>query len=79
MIAARVVACALLSVAALGGSEACAGTDADLLRALHEKVIRAHQRGTVELLLEDEAEAPDYVVASRGEVTRPSLAERRAH
>lgn len=75
---ARVVACALLSVAALSGLAAAAGTDTQLLRELHEKVMRAHRQGAVELLLEDEAEAPDYVVASRGEITRPSLAERRA-
>jgi len=50
-------------------------TDLDLLRALHEKVIRAHRQNDVELLLEDEA--ADYVVANRGEVTRPSLDERR--
>jgi hypothetical protein len=51
------------------------GTDLDLLRALHEKVIRAHRQSDVELLLEDEA--ADYVVANRGEVTRPTLDERR--
>ncbi len=50
--------------------------DHDVLRALHEKVIRAHRQSNVEILLEDEA--VDYVVANRGEVTRPSLDERRA-
>jgi hypothetical protein len=49
--------------------------DADRLRALHEKVMEAHREGNVELLLEDEA--TDCVVAGRGEVTRPSLDERR--
>jgi len=48
----------------------------DLLRALHEKVMRAHRESDVELLLEDEA--ADYVVANRGEVSRPTLEERRA-
>ena len=50
-------------------------SDIDRLRALHEKVIRAHRQSNVELILEDEA--PDYVIANRGEVTRPTLEERR--
>ena len=50
--------------------------DVEQLRALHEKVVRAHLTGNVELLLEDEA--ADYVVAGRGEIIRPSLDERRA-
>lgn len=49
--------------------------DRDLLRALHEKVILAHRQSNVEAILEDEA--ADYVVANRGEVTRPTLEERR--
>ena len=53
-----------------------AATDAERLMALHEKVMRAHQLNSVELLLEDEA--ADYVVASRGEVSKPSIADRRA-
>lgn len=42
---------------------------------LHEKAIRAHQESNIELLLEDDAN--DYVVANRGEVTRPTRADRR--
>ena len=57
------------------GSVGFAGSDVDLLRALHEKVIRAHQQSNAKLLLEDEA--ADYVLANRGEVTHPSLDERR--
>jgi hypothetical protein len=49
--------------------------DRDLLRALHEKVILAHRQSNVETILEDEG--ADYVVANRGEVTRPTLEERR--
>lgn len=56
-------------------SVAFARSDIDRLSELHEKVIRAHQQSKVSLLLEDEA--ADYVVANRGEVTRPSLDERR--
>ena len=60
---------------AQGASTAVAATDVDVLRGLHEKVIRAHRQSDVELLLEDEA--VDYVVANRGEVTHPTLDERR--
>lgn len=45
------------------------------LRALHEKVMRAHRESDVEVLLEDEA--ADYVVANRGEITRPTIPQRR--
>jgi hypothetical protein len=50
-------------------------TDSDQLRALHEKVIQAHRQSNVDVLLEDES--ADYVVAGRGEVTHPTLDERR--
>jgi len=53
-----------------------ANTDADLLRALHEKVLRAHRQGNAELIVEDEA--PDYVQGNRGEIKRPTLQERSA-
>jgi Domain of unknown function (DUF4440) len=72
---------ATLAVVWLGAqaaaSPAPAPTDADLLRALHEKVMRAHQQSKVDLLLEDEA--PDTVFVGRGDVTRPTLEERRTH
>jgi hypothetical protein len=45
------------------------------LRGLHEKVMRAHRESNVEILLEDEA--ADYVVANRGEITRPTIQQRR--
>jgi pimeloyl-ACP methyl ester carboxylesterase len=50
-------------------------SDRNALLALHERVIRAHLESDVEMLLADEA--ADYVVANRGEVTRPTLEERR--
>ena len=53
-----------------------AADDVGMLRALHDKVIRAHRESDVELLLEDEP--ADSVIANRGEVTRPTLDERRA-
>jgi hypothetical protein len=53
-----------------------AADDTGLLRALHEKVMRAHLESNVEMLLEDES--AEYVVASQGEISRPTVAERRA-
>ena len=50
--------------------------DAARLLELHGKVIRAHFERKPELLMEDEAEV--NVVANRGEITRPTLPERRA-
>jgi hypothetical protein len=58
------------------GQPAAAGpTDAEQLLALHAAVMQAHRDGDVEALLADES--ADYVVASRGEISRPTLAERR--
>ncbi len=65
----------VVAAIAVGAASAWAETDAQRLSALHEKVMRAHRQSNVELLLEDEAQ--EYVVASRGEITHPSLAERR--
>jgi hypothetical protein len=50
-------------------------TDRHRLAALHEKVILAHRQSNVETMLEDEA--ADYIVANRGEITHPTLEERR--
>lgn len=74
--ATRIVVCVAVTWWTLWGPVVLAATDSDQLRELHGKVIRAHLQNDVELLLEDEA--ADYVVAGRGEITRPSLAERRA-
>ena len=46
------------------------------LLALHEEVMRAHRESNADLLLR--SEAPDYVSANRGQVTRPTLEARRA-
>ena len=72
----RIPACAAVVPATLFAHLAGAGADVERLRMLHGKAIRAHQQSNIELLLEDDAE--DYVVANRGEVTRPTRAERRA-
>src|SRR5262245_35914200 len=51
-----------------------AGDRARLL-ALHEEAMEAHRKSDVELLLRgDDA---DFVLASRGEISRPSLDQRR--
>jgi hypothetical protein len=74
-VAARIHASLAVTLAIGFTCRASAATDADLLKGLHENVIRAHLQGNVELLLEDEAS--DYVLASLGTVTRPTLEERR--
>jgi hypothetical protein len=65
----------LLLVATFGAGSTWAATDVEALRALHEKVMEAHRQSNVELLLEDES--ADYTVASRGELLRPTIAQRR--
>jgi hypothetical protein len=51
-------------------------SDVEMLRSLHAKTMRAHKDSDAALLLADQA--PDMVIVNRGEVTRPSLEERRA-
>ena len=46
------------------------------LLALHEEAMRAHRESNADLLLG--AEAPDSVSANRGQITQPTLEERRA-
>jgi hypothetical protein len=50
------------------------GDRASLL-ALHEQAMEAHRKGAAELLLQ--ADAEDFVLASRGEISRPTLEQRR--
>src|SRR5215212_7792310 len=66
------VAAALMSCAAT--SIRSSGDRAHLL-ALHEQAMEAHRKNDVELLLQ--ADAEDFVLASRGEISRPSLEQRR--
>lgn len=66
------VAAALMSCAAVPVDTA--GDRARLL-ALHEQAMEAHRKSDVELLLQ--ADADDFVLASRGEISRPSLEQRR--
>src|SRR5688572_15857001 len=50
-------------------------SDRARLLALHEEAMEAHRKGDVELLLR--ADAEDFVLGSRGEISRPSLEQRR--
>ena len=52
------------------------GDDTARLLALHAEVMKAHRLGNVELILR--AESQDYVVANRGEISRPTVEQRRA-
>jgi hypothetical protein len=53
-----------------------AASDVDLLRALHDKTMRAHKESNAGMLVEDQA--ADMVIVNRGAVARPTLEERRA-
>ena len=46
------------------------------LLALHEEVMRAHRESNADLLMR--SEAPESVSANRGQITQPTLEERRA-
>ena len=65
----------VLFVLGLVNTASAAPSDDELLRALHAKVMRAHLESRIAILMEDEA--PDYVVANRGAISRPTLDERR--
>jgi hypothetical protein len=52
-----------------------APSDAEQLLALHEEILRAHRESNIDVLLA--AEEDDYVVANRGEITRPDRKTRR--
>jgi hypothetical protein len=73
----------LFAVALAMASAGCATTSPDsrasdvqeLLR-LHEQAMQAHRESSIDLLLA--AEGDEYVIASRGEVSKPGLAARKA-
>jgi hypothetical protein len=76
----RLASPALVAFVLLAGATgALAGpapaSDADELRALHAKVMRAHRESKIDILMEDEA--PDYVIANRGKISGPTLDQRR--
>lgn len=51
------------------------GGDREQLLALHEQAMEAHRRNDIDMLLKPEA--ADFLLASRGEVSRPTLEQRR--
>jgi hypothetical protein len=63
---AGLAAIALLMVGCATGR---APSDTQQLLALHEEVMRAHRESDIDLLLKGEED--DYVVAGRGEITKP--------
>jgi hypothetical protein len=65
----------LLAAAIAAGPATGGPDDTARLRELHRKVMEAHRRSDVAMLLADEAK--DGVVVSRGEVLHPTIEERR--
>ena len=64
-------------LAACGSTNIASPHDARAkLLALHEEVMQAHRESSADLLLR--SEAPDSVSANRGQITQPTLDERRA-
>ena len=69
------ITCAILSLASCATVPSDMATDRAALLALHEEAMEAHRKGDPELLLR--ADAEDFILVSRGEVSHPSLAQRR--
>ena len=67
---------AAMLTALVGVAAASVPSDEAALRALHARGIRAHLESNPGLLLEDASE--DFVLANRGSISHPTLAERRA-
>lgn len=70
------IAAAAMMTWMVAASTLASESDVLKLEALHQKVLQAHHKNDVDLLLADESD--DYVVASHGEITSPTIAERRA-
>lgn len=66
----------LASCGDTAGPRSSRAADARALLAFHERMLEAHRRSDPAMLLEGAAE--EFVQAGRGQVTRPTLAERRA-
>lgn len=69
---------ALLAIVAACGPRGDAGREANEIRllALHERILAAHRTGNVDDWMR--LEAADYLSVNGGEISRPSVAERRA-
>jgi Domain of unknown function (DUF4440) len=74
-IAAVLVACAVVALTCCATVPGDVAGDRAALLALHEEAMEAHRKSDVELLLR--AEVDDFVLVSRGEISHPSLAQRR--
>lgn len=70
-----ILACAAIVLMSCAAGPVDTAGDRARLLALHEQAMEAHRKGDVELLLQ--AGAEDFVLASRGEISRPSLEQRR--
>ena len=75
MIGRFALACAATALAACASTPPDISSDRSRLLALHEQAMEAHRKGDVDLLLQ--ADDAQFVLASRGEISRPSLEQRR--
>jgi hypothetical protein len=75
-LAARMIpACAAIALVSCTAITVDTKDDRARLLALHEQVMEAHRNSDVDLLLQ--ADAEDFVLANRGEISRPSLEQRQ--
>jgi hypothetical protein len=70
-----VLACAAAALTSCAVVTVDTSVDRTRLLALHEQAMEAHRKSDVELLLQ--ADAEDFVLANRGEISRPTLEQRR--
>ena len=68
-------ACAVLALTSCVTAPGDVADDRAALLALHEEAMEAHRKSDVDLLLR--ADADDFVLVNRGEISHPSLAQRR--
>jgi ketosteroid isomerase-like protein len=74
-IATVLVACAVVALTACASVPGDVAGDRAALLALHEEAMEAHRKSDVDLLLR--AEADDFVLVNRGEISHPGLEQRR--
>jgi hypothetical protein len=70
-----VLACVAAALISCAAAPVDTSGDRARLLALHEQAMEAHRKNDVELLLQ--ADAEDFVLGSRGVISRPSLEQRR--
>jgi hypothetical protein len=75
LIVASMLGCLTVALMSCTAVRVDTADDRARLLALHEQAMEAHRKSDVELLLQ--ADADDFVLASRGEISRPSLEQRR--